>query len=35
MSDALYDRGGDDLMSSGFYLDLRPWGYHVFDVTAL
>jgi glycosidase len=35
MSDALYDRGGDDLMSGGLYLDLRPWGYHVFDVTAL
>jgi hypothetical protein len=34
MSDALYDRGGDELISGGLYLDLRPWGYHVFDVTA-
>jgi hypothetical protein len=34
MSDAVYDRGGGDLTSSGLYLDLRPWGYHVFDVTA-
>jgi len=35
LSDAGYDRGGGDLMSSGLYLDLRPWSYPVFDVTTL
>jgi len=35
MSDARYDRSGNDLASSGLYLDLRPWGYHVFDVTTV
>jgi hypothetical protein len=35
MNEARYDRGGGDLMSSGLYLDLRPWGYHVFDVTSV
>ena len=28
-----YDRGGDDLGSRGLYLDLPPWGYHVFDMS--
>jgi len=35
MSDARYDRDGSGLASTGLYLDLRPWGYHVFDVAAL
>ena len=34
MSSASYDRGGSDVLSRGLYLDLRPWGYHVFDVIA-
>jgi hypothetical protein len=35
MSDASYDRDGADLTATGLYLDVRPWGYHVFDVTPL
>jgi hypothetical protein len=35
MGAARYDRDGSDLVSRGLYLDLPPWGYHVFDVTAL
>jgi hypothetical protein len=27
-----YDRAGNDIVSAGLYLDLAPWGYHVFDV---
>jgi Alpha amylase, catalytic domain len=30
---ASYDRDGSDLGSRGLYLDLPPWGYHVFDVS--
>jgi hypothetical protein len=33
MSNALYNRNGNDLLSAGIYLDLPPWGYHIFDVT--
>ena len=32
---ASYDRDGSDLLSRGLYLDLAPWGYHVFEVTAV
>ena len=32
MSPASYDRDGSDLQSRGLFLDLRPWGYHVFEV---
>jgi hypothetical protein len=32
MSDARYDRSGDELNAGGLYLDLPPWGYHVFDL---
>jgi hypothetical protein len=35
MSQAVYDRNGDDLSSRGLYLDLPAWGYHIFDVSAL
>jgi hypothetical protein len=31
---ARYDRDGNELMQRGLYLDLAPWGYHVFEVTA-
>lgn len=34
MSSAVYDRSGDDITSKGLYLDLRPWGYHIFELTA-
>ena len=32
---ANYDRDGSALVSRGLYLDLPPWGYHVFQITAL
>ena len=32
MSPASYDRDGSELLSRGLYLDMPPWGYHVFDV---
>jgi len=32
---ASYDRDGSALVSRGLYLDLPPWGYHVFQITAL
>jgi hypothetical protein len=34
MGDARYDRDGNDLASRGLYLDIAPWSYHVFEVTA-
>jgi hypothetical protein len=30
-SGARYERGGNDLSSPGLYVDLPPWGYHVFE----
>ena len=30
---AEYDRAGDELASGGLYLDLPPWGYHVFALS--
>ena len=35
LSDAVYERDGDDLLQRGLYLDLPEWGYHLFDVTAV
>jgi hypothetical protein len=35
MSGAHFDRSGGDVVSSGLYLDVPPWGYHAFDVTSL
>ncbi|KWV56547.1 alpha-amylase [Rhizobium altiplani] len=32
---ASYDRDGSALVSRGLYLDLPPWGYHVFQITTL
>ena len=34
MGAASYDRDGKDLASRGLYLDMPPWSYHVFEVTA-
>ncbi|MEI7901718.1 MAG: alpha-amylase family glycosyl hydrolase [bacterium] len=28
-----YERNGDDLLSHGLYLDVPPWGYHVFTLS--
>jgi glycosidase len=33
MSPAAYEHKGDDLQSSGLYLDMPGWGYHVFQVS--
>ena len=33
MSEACYDRHGDELLSRGLYLDVPGWGYHVFEVS--
>jgi glycosidase len=35
MSAAAYDRKGDALLAPGLYLDMPPWGYHVFDVNGV
>jgi Alpha amylase, catalytic domain len=32
MSGAHYERAGSDVVSKGLYVDLPPWGYHVFGV---
>jgi len=32
MSPARYDRDARDIAARGLYLDLPPWGYHVFEV---
>jgi hypothetical protein len=34
LSGAVYQREGDGLAGNGLYLDLPPWGHHVFDVSA-
>lgn len=31
MSETSYERGGDDLLTQGLYLDLPAWGFHIFD----
>jgi glycosidase len=31
-SAAQYERDGDELIARGLYLDLAPWGYHLFEV---
>jgi hypothetical protein len=33
MGPAAFERDGNDLASRGFYLDLLPWGYHVFQLS--
>ncbi len=35
LSAVVYERDGDKLLERGLYLDLPPWGYHVFEFTAL
>lgn len=35
MSVASYDRDGGEVISRGLYLDLPPWGYHVFELTGV
>jgi hypothetical protein len=33
MSPVYYDRSGDELLSKGLFLDLPPWGFHIFELT--
>ncbi len=35
LSEASYDRSGDDLVSRGLYLDMPEWSYHVFEIVNL
>jgi hypothetical protein len=35
MGPASYERDGTDLVSRGLYLDMPPWGFHVFEVLRL
>jgi hypothetical protein len=35
MGPASYDRAGHDLAARGLYLDLPPWGHHVFEVSVV
>jgi hypothetical protein len=32
LGEADYERDGDSLATQGFYLDMPPWGYHVFEL---
>jgi len=34
LSDDYYERDGNELQSRGLYLDVPPWHYHVFELTA-
>lgn len=34
MAGAGFERDGDAIALRGLYLDLQPWSYHVFEVTA-
>ena len=34
MGPASFDRDGNDLATRGLYLDMPPWSYHVFEMTA-
>ncbi|WP_153112107.1 alpha-amylase family glycosyl hydrolase [Propionivibrio limicola] len=34
MGGPAYERDGNELVSRGLFVDLPPWGYHVFDVSA-
>jgi Alpha amylase, catalytic domain len=35
MSDAIYERDGDALLTAGLYLDMPAWGYHAFALDAV
>lgn len=34
MGTAFFERSGDDLAALGLYLDMSPWGYHVFELSS-
>ena len=35
LSDAQYDRDGNEIQSRGLFLDLAPWRYHIFELQML
>jgi len=35
LSEARYERSGEELKSRGLYLDLPPWGHHLFKVQSM
>ena len=35
LAEVRYDRNGDDLASTGLYLDMNPWQSHVFSITEI
>lgn len=35
MADNVYIRDGNDLLSRGMYFDMRPWGYHIFELSTV
>ena len=35
MGAARYERDGDEPCARGLYLDMPPWGYHVFAATSV
>jgi Alpha amylase, catalytic domain len=35
LSNAIYERSGDELLSSGLYVDLQSWGFHLFRCSAV
>ena len=35
LSDAVYERNGDEMLSPGLYVDLRPWGCHFIRLSGL
>ena len=35
MSGSAYEQAGGDLLASGLYVDLGPWGFHVFECEAV
>jgi hypothetical protein len=34
MGSSAFDRDGRELDARGLYLDMSPWGHHVFEITA-
>lgn len=34
MSQTVYDRDAIDLLTTGLYLDMPAWGYHIFEITS-
>jgi hypothetical protein len=34
LGEAQYERNGEELASRGLYLDMTPWQYQVFEMTA-